>query len=374
MSNHIKLFIPGPGDVDEHVLEAMAQPVERHYGPEWVAAYGETQSLSKQVFGTAHDLFIVPGPGTGVLDMAIGSLLAAGQKIIVGRNGFFGVRLTEISEAHALRVVPCDAPPATALDPATLRRVLAANPDARVVTLVHHETGTTVLNPLKELAAVCREAGRVLVVDAVSSLGGTPLPVDEWGIDVCVTAPNKCLEGPPGVGLISVSPRAWALVDDHPGAGHGWYLNLRTWRTYAKEWGAWHPTPVTISSNTVMAVRASLRRIVAGGIDAHIAKYARAGRRVRAALTEMGFTPLIPESIAAPMTTAFLARPEFTVAEFSAWLLEERHIAISGGLADLAGKIFRVGHLGKAAGDDYIDQFLVAVQDFLITKGIGNRR
>ena len=373
MNDHIKLFIPGPGDVDDPVLEAMGQPIERHYGPAWVATYGETQALAKQVFGTTNDLFLVPGPGTGTIDMALGSLLPAGQKIVIGRNGFFGVRLTEIAEAHGLQVVPCDAPPATPLDPDSLRRVLAAHPDARVVAVVHHETGTTVLNPLKDLAAVCRDAGRVLVVDAVSSLGGTPLPVDAWGIDVCVTAPNKCLEGPPGLGLISVSPRAWSLVDEHPGSGHGWYLNLRTWRSYAREWGAWHPTPVTISSNTVGGVRASLRRIVAGGLDAHIAKYARACDRVRTALSGMGFRPLIPEAYAAPMTTAFHARPEFTVAEFVAWLLEERHIAISGGLADLAGKIFRVGHLGKASSDPYIDEFVAAVDEFLNGKGLKAR-
>jgi len=370
MSEHVKLFIPGPGDVDEDVLAAMAEPVQRHYGPAWVETYAETQALLKQIFGTANDLFIVPGPATGVLDMAIGSLLPSGRKIVVGSNGFFGERLTEIADAHALVVVPFDAPPGKPLDPEVLRVVLLHHPEAAVVALIHHETGTTVLNPLRELAAVAREAGRVVVVDAVSSLGGAPLPVDAWGVDVCVTAANKCLEGPPGLGFISVSPRAWALVDAHTGVGHGWYLNLRTWRRYAAEWGSWHPTPVTISSNTVFGVRASLRRIVATGLDAHLAKYARAGKTVRDALSGMGFVPLIPEAYAAPMVTAFHARPEFPVSEFIAWLLEERKIAISGGLADLAGKIFRVGHLGKAAGDDYIAEFISAVGDYLRLQGL----
>ncbi len=370
MTNHVRLFIPGPGDVDAEVLAAMAQPVQRHYGPEWMATYGETQSLLKQIFGTTGDLFIVPGPASAVLDMSIGSLLPSGQKIIVGQNGFFGDRLAEIAAAHALTVVPLTAPIGQPLDPGALRLLCEAHPDAGVVLLVHHETATTVLNPLRELAAVARAAGRIVVVDAVSSLGGVDLQVDAWGIDVCVTAANKCLEGPAGLGFVSVNRRAWQLVDTHTGVGHGWYLNLRTWRRYAKEWGAWHPTPVTVSSNTLLGILTSLRAIARVGLPAHLAKYARAGRVIREGLATMGFVPFVPERFAAPMVTAFHARPEFTVSEFSKWLLDERRIAISGGLGDLAGKIFRVGHLGKAASDEYLTDFLAAVEEFLRSRGL----
>lgn len=370
MTHHVKLFIPGPGDVEPDVLAAMAQPVQRHYGPDWMATYGEAQTLLKQIFGTANDLFIAPGPASAVLDMALGSLLPSGSTIIVGQNGFFGDRVTEIAEAHALKVVPLAAPIGQPLEPAALRAVCARHPDASVVAIVHHETATTVLNPLRELTAVAREYGRVVVVDAVSSLGGVELPVDAWGIDVCVTAANKCLEGPAGLGFISVSPRAWDLVDGHDGVGHGWYLNLRTWRKYAKQWGAWHPTPVTVSSNTLLGVLTSLRAIVRIGMPAQVAKYARAGRTVREGFRRMGFEPYVPEAFGAPMVTAFHARPEFTVAEFSQWLLVERHIAISGGLGDLAGKIFRVGHLGKASSDEYIAELLDGVGAFLRQRGL----
>jgi len=370
MTDHVKLFIPGPGDVEADVLAAMAEPVQRHYGPEWIATYTEAQTLLRQIFGTSNDLFIAPGPASAMLDMGLGSLMPNGSKIIVGQNGFFGDRLTEIAEAHALTVVPFPAAIGEPLDPDVLRTVCARNPDARVVAIVHHETGTTVLNPLRELAEVARQAGRVVVVDAVSSLGGVELPVDTWGIDMCVTASNKCLEGPAGMGFISVSPRAWELVDSHPGVGHGWYLNLRTWRQYAREWSAWHPTPVTVSSNTLLGVLVSLRAIVRVGMPAQVAKYARAGRTAREGFSKMGFSPYVPEAFAAPMVTAFHARPEFTVAEFTKWLLEERHIAISGGLADLAGKIFRIGHLGKASSDEYLTELLDAVKEFLRGRGL----
>src|SRR4030043_2313086 len=222
MNRHKKLFIPGPGDVEEDVLEAAARPLLRHYGTEWMGIYNELQTLLKQVFRTQNGLFLVPGAASALHDMAIGSLLATGQKIIVGHNGFFGERLVEIAESYGLKVVPLAAPLGQPLDPDELRRLLHAHPDAPAVALVHHETATAVMIPLRALAGEVREAGRVIVVDAVSSLGGIELPVDEWGIDVCVTASGKCLEALPGMGFVSVGPRGWEVMDRQPGRGHGW--------------------------------------------------------------------------------------------------------------------------------------------------------
>ena len=370
MNRHKKLFIPGPGDVDEEVLEAAARPLLRHYGTEWMGIYNELQTLLKQVFRTQNDLFLVPGAASALHDMAIGSLLATGQKIIVGHNGFFGERLVEIAESYGLKVVPFAAPLGQPLDPDELRRLLHAHPDAPAVALVHHETATTVMNPLRALAGEVREAGRVIVVDAVSSLGGVELPVDEWGIDVCVTASGKCLEALAGMGFVSVGRRAWELMDRQPGRGHGWYLNLGTWRRYAREWGSWHPTPVTVPINILMGVLARLREILKNGLENHLAKYVRASRIVRAGLRNAGFEMFVPDEYASPVVTAVKARPEFEVAELSQWLEKERGLAVGGALGELAGKIFRVGHLGKAASREYLLDFLVAVEEFLRHKGI----
>jgi alanine-glyoxylate transaminase/serine-glyoxylate transaminase/serine-pyruvate transaminase len=151
---------------------------------------------------------------------------------------------------------------------------------------------------------------------------------------------------------------------------HGWYLNLRTWRKYAQEWGAWHPSPVTEPVNIIFGVLASLRKIVDGGLEAHLAKYARASRIVRAGLRNAGFEMFVPDEYAAPIVTAVKSRSEFEVAEFSKWLEDERGLAIGGGLGELAGKIFRVGHLGKAATREYLMDFLLAVEEFLRHKNI----
>jgi alanine-glyoxylate transaminase/serine-glyoxylate transaminase/serine-pyruvate transaminase len=356
--------------VDEEVLNALATPVIRHYGPDWMEIYNETVLLLRKFYNTQSDLFIVPGPASALLDMAIGSLVATGQKVIIGSNGFFGDRLNEIAHGYGAAIVPFIAPLGKPLEPELLHKLLRENPDVQVVALVHHETGTTVMNPLRELAMVVREAGKVIVVDTVSSLGGVELRVDDWGIDVCVTAANKCLEAVPGIGFISVGLRAWELVDRHPELGHGWFLNLGIWRKYVKEWGSWHPSPVTLPSNNVLAVRASMRKIVNGGLEAHFARYVRASQAVRKGLENLGFEMFVPEAYASSIVTAVRGRPEFEVAELSKWLAEERKIAIGGAFGALAGKIFRVGHLGKAAEREYLIDFLFAVEEFLRCKGI----
>jgi alanine-glyoxylate transaminase/serine-glyoxylate transaminase/serine-pyruvate transaminase len=369
MPQHIKLFTPGPGDVDEEVLLAMAQPVLRHYGPEWMEIFNETLTLLKQIFKTQNDLFIVPGPASALLDMAIGSLVKTGEKMIVGCNGFFGERLIDIAGGYGITIIPFTAPLGKPLEPDLLRKLVRENPEVNVVALVHHETGTTVLNPLRELAGVVRETGKAIIVDTVASLGGVDVAVDDWGIDVCVTAANKCLEALPGIGFISISPRAWELVDSHPSLGHGWYLDLKVWRKYAQEWGAWHPTPVTLPVNNILAVRASMHRIMKRGLATHFARYTHASQVVRLGLANLGFEMFVPEAYASPVVTGVRARPEFEVPEFSQWLIEQRGVAIGGGLGELAGKIFRVGHLGKAAEREYLVDFLFAVEEFLRYKG-----
>jgi alanine-glyoxylate transaminase/serine-glyoxylate transaminase/serine-pyruvate transaminase len=370
MIKHLKLYTPGPGDVDDDVLASLATPVIRHYGPEWLEIYHETQSLLQQIFKTQTEIFFVPGPATSLIDMALGSLLASGEKIIVGQNGFFGERLTQIARGYGLQTIIFKAPLGEPLDPDELSRLLKQHPEAKVVALVHHETGTTVMNPLRQLATFASQAGKAVVVDAVSSLGGADVRVDEWGIDVCVTTPNKCLEAVPGIGFISVSPRAWQLVDSHEQTNHGWYLSLKTWRHYATEWGAWHPTPVTLPTNVILAARTSLLKIVEMGLEAHFEKYRWASNAVRQGLRSIGFEMFVKDEFASPIVTGVCRRPEFELDEMSQWLVDQHEIAIGGGLGELSEKMFRVGHLGKAATREYLIDFLFAMEQFLRYKGI----
>ncbi|MFQ6016240.1 MAG: pyridoxal-phosphate-dependent aminotransferase family protein [Anaerolineae bacterium] len=364
-----KLMIPGPVDPTDEVLAQMALPVSPHYGPEWAELYEETIGYLKQVFQTENDLYLIVGPGSAALDAALGSLLAPGEKVLILANGFFGHRLAEISKACGLTASVLSFPLGQPISPEELASRLGEEEGIKAVAVVHHETSTGVLNPLQDIARVVHEHDLPIIVDAVSSIGGTPLPVDDWSIDLCISVANKCLEAPPGVAPISVSPRAWQLIDAR--SNHlRWYLNLQTWREYADKWAGFHPYPTTLPTNNVLALRASLQIILQEGLEARYERYAQAAGRVRRGLEELGFEMFVEEKYASPLTTSVKGRPGASVKEIIGFLKEEHGILISGGIEELADRIFRVGHMGKAASPEYIVAFLAGVEDFLERKGL----
>jgi alanine-glyoxylate transaminase/serine-glyoxylate transaminase/serine-pyruvate transaminase len=368
-------MIPGPVAVDDDVLAAMAEPTLPHYGAHWMEVFTETVDLLKQLFETQNDVLLMPGPGSGALDTAIGSLLPGGAGIYAPSNGFFAVRLRQIAEAYGLRAWGMELPQGEPIRPETVREDLstlipqahAAGSPIQAIAIVHHETSTGVLNPVGEIAAVAHEFGLPVIVDAVASFGGARLPVDEWGIDVCVSVPNKCLGAPPGVAMLAISPRAWALSGANP-THHGWYHDLRTWDWYIQHWG-WHPYPTTLPTNNIVGLHAALKHIFAIGVETHLARIAAAAQQVREGLYRLGFELLPGPAYAAPMLTA--ARPAGNGVDTEAlreYLYEECAVMIGGGLADLKGKIIRVGHMGRAVEQAYIDALLHGVAAYLHLK------
>ena len=364
-----RLMIPGPVDAEDDVLEAMAQQISPHYGPAWLKIYDEALQNLKQLFGTQNDIILMAGPGSAALDAALGSLMRTGEKILVPSNGFFGQRMATMAEGYGLDVRLVQASMGQPVDPGAVRECLAAERDVQALGMVHLETSTGVLNPLQEVAAVAREFDVPIIVDAVSSLGGVPLPVDAWGIDVCVSVTNKCLACPPGIAPLSVSQRAWDQIDRKGGRAHGWYLNLRVWKDYSINWGDWHPTPTTMPTNTMMAMMVSLRRILDVGLEANYDRYVQAARTVRGRLEQLGFKMLTDEAYTSPLITAMYGLPGMDIADFRRYLMEERGIMISGGLDELRGKIFRIGHIGKAASAEYTSLLLDGVEAYLSLKG-----
>ena len=364
-----RLMIPGPVDVDDDVLAAMAEPVRPHYGDEWLATYNELIEFLKRLFGTRNDLFLMPGPGTAALDAALGSLLRTGDKILVAQNGFFGDRLAAMARAYGLEVRQVTAPLGHPVEPASIRRALTAVPGIQAVAVVHLETSTAVLNPVQGIAAAARDFEVPVIVDAVSSMGGIPLPVDEWGIDICVTVSNKCLASPAGVAPFSISQRAWDQIERKGERAHGWYLNLATWKEFAVNWASWHPYPTTLPANLVCALLVSLKHMMEEGLEARFQGHIHAAQDVRARLQQLGFEMFTPERHASPLITAVRGLPGMDVEELRRYLVEEWQIMVSGGLDELHGMIFRVAHFGKATSQVYRDQFLAGVEAYLRLRG-----
>ncbi len=364
-----RLMIPGPVDVDDDVLEALAESVRPHYGDAWLPIYYEAIEHLRRIFGTENDLFLIAGPGTAALDAGLGSLLRTGDKVLVARNGFFGDRLATIAQAYGLDVRHVTAPLGQPIDPEAMQRALSAEPGIDAVAVVHLETSTAVLNPIQGIAAAARDFEVPIIVDAVSSLGGVPLPVDDWGIDLCVSVINKCLACPAGVAPISISPRAWDQMERKGERFHGWYLDLRTWRQFADDWASWHPYPTTLPTNVIYALLVQLRRIMDGGLETHFQRHRDAAQSVRNGLRRLGFELFTPEACASPLLTAVRGLPGMDVEDLQRYLVDEWQIMVSGGLGDLRGKLFRVGHIGKADTPEYVDRFLGGVEAYLRLRG-----
>ena len=211
MAQSPQLRIPGPTPVPERVERAMAAPMINHRGPEFRALLPELENGLKWAFQTKNDMLIFPATGTGGLESAVANLVSPGERIIVVTVGAFGDRFADLGEAFGAEVIRYALPWGEAADPQDLDELLGQEPDVASVLITHNETSTGVTNRLQALAEVVKRRQRLLVVDGVSSIGSIALPVDDWGVDVAITASQKGWMLPPGVTLLSVSKAAWRM-------------------------------------------------------------------------------------------------------------------------------------------------------------------
>lgn len=366
------LMIPGPVSVDDDVLAALGRPVRAHYGEEWAQLYKGAAAGMREVFRTEGDVFLLFGSGMAGIEMCIASVLAPGDEIVVGANGTFGQRMAEVSRANGLQVHMVEAERAKPVTAAMMRGALEKHPRVRAVCVVHHETSTGVLNEVEAIARTAREHGALTIVDGISAVGGVPFEMDAWGVDLCGTVANKCIGGPIGVAPVAVGPRALEALDDGRTKAAGWYLNLATWKRVADD--GWHPHPTTVPTNVIEAFDVALAGLLAEGLENRWRRLARARDRVREGLEEMGFAMLSPLATASPVATTVYGLPGMDVPDYLSWLLAEHHLRIGGGLGPLAGKIFRVGHMGRAAEPEAIDRYLRLTAAYLDETGLGAAR
>ncbi|HHY46427.1 MAG TPA: alanine--glyoxylate aminotransferase family protein [Firmicutes bacterium] len=362
------LMIPGPIPVENDVLLEMASPVVAHYGGEWARVYEETVELAKKIFRTKNQLFIWVGSGHAGIDAAMGSLLEPGDEILVPASGHFGIRLGEIAGSWGANVRSLSVAPGEVIQPEAVERELAAHPGIKVVGLVHHETATGLANPLKEIAQVVKRAGALLVVDAVSSLGGLELDVDGWGIDICVSASQKCLEAPPGLVLVSVSDAAWEAMKGRTSAIPGWYLNLLRWKEFADRFPDHQPYFITMAVNNVLALRRSMQLVLNEGLEARVARHRAVGLAFRRGLQAMGLAPVGDEHYASGIVSVFYVPEGHSSREIVEFLKEEFGIQVASGLRELAETTVRVGHMGPGARMTRIMPVLFGIEEWLRRK------
>jgi alanine-glyoxylate transaminase/serine-glyoxylate transaminase/serine-pyruvate transaminase len=341
----------------------MGRPLIAHYGAEWVELYNETTAGLQRLFATTGTVFVFVGSGTTCLDAGANALLKPGDTAIVGVNGFFGERLVAIAESYGARVVPVDAEWGTAFEPGAFAAALDAKPDAAAVLVVHNETSTGVLNPVEEIAATVRGRDVPLMVDAITSLGGERFVMDGWGIDIAVTASQKCLGAPPGLGAIAVSDRAWSLMEKRPPVG--FMANLLVWRDYKEKWSDWHPFPATMAVGNVRALRRCVLRILEQGIDVRIEQHAGAARFVRERLRATGFDLPVGDAEASHAVTLVRCPPGQDSPDLIGWLKDKHGIQIANALGKFKDRCFRIGHMGEVGTKkETLEPLLAAIEQY----------
>ena len=348
------LMIAGPGELHDDDREALGQQVIAHYGDLWTQLHSETLGLLGELLGAKDLPYLIPGTGTACLDAAAANLFEPGQSVVVAQTGFFGTRLSEVARAHRLEVVDVEVEVGDPTDPQRIADALESSGADGVFT-VHVETATGVRHPIEEIAEVARAAGAIYLVDGIASVGGEIVHVDEMGIDAVVTGTQKGIEAPPGLGVIALSPNGRARVEARSERPPTWYLDLKRWDWYREEWGAWHPHPVTMPTNLVLALASSLRRILEVGLEVWVQRRADVAKRCREGLRALGLEPVPRAGAEANLVVAaWTDQPEAIMR----YLLEKENIMISGGLTPTMGKAIRVGLMGRTATEEMVDRVL----------------
>ena len=356
------LLIPGPVPLHPRVLEEFAKPALPHYGDAWVQAFTETVSLMRYLWSAPeHRVFPLAGPGHTGLESLAYTFLRPGDRVVVLSNGFFGDRIREVLQTHRLKTDVVASPWGAGPDLDGLRNALKR--PTKAVAVVHNETSTGVTNPLEPIVEAAHAVGAFVVVDAVSSLGGIRLPTAAIGIDAAFGASQKCLAAPAGITPVAVAPSLWEATD--PKGAEGWYLNLFTWERYAREWGEWHPTPTTISSNLFYAFHRALLLVKEEGLEARYARHAKASARLRDGLAGLGFAAVAAPDLVSNTVTCMSPPQGIDANTLVKRLRLEHNVTISGGLGPLRGRTIRIGTMGTQAEPDVVDRLLDAMRSIV---------
>jgi len=353
------LLIPGPVPLHPRVQEELAKPALPHYGDAWIRAFAETQDLMRFLWEAPKGkVFPVVGPGHAGLEALAFTFLRPRDRVVVLDNGFFGERLAEVLASHRVQVDVVASEWGTGVDLTKLKKALAK--PAKAVALIHNETSTGLTNPMDEVVELAHAKDAFVLVDAVSSLGGIPFPGGRLRIDAAFSASQKCLAAPAGISPVLVAPSLWEATD--PKQVDGWYLNLFTWDKYQREWGDWHPTPTTISSNLFYAVHRALVLIREEGLEARFHRHARAAARLREGLRDFGFQAIAAPDLVSNTVTCMHPPAGIDPSALIRGLKEKHNIFISGGLGPLRGKSIRIGTMGTQAEPEIVDRLLGAMK------------
>ena len=363
------LMGPGPSDVPPRILSALARPTIGHLDPEFVNMMDEVKGLLQYAFQTKNELTIpVSAPGSAGMECCFVNLVEAGDKVIVCQNGVFGGRMKENVERLGATAIMVEDEWGTAIDISKVEQALKDNPDAKIVAFVHAETSTGASSDAKALCDLAHQHDCITIVDAVTSLGGSELKVDEWGIDAIYSGTQKCLSCVPGLSPVSFNDKAIEIIKNRKSKVNSWFLDLNLVMGY---WGgdakrAYHHTaPV----NALYALHESLVILENEGLENSWARHKHHHLALRAGFEAMGLEFVVPENDRLPQLNAVTIPEGVDEAQVRSRLLNEYNLEIGAGLGALAGKVWRVGLMGHSSRAENILLCLSALEAILSDMG-----
>ena len=357
-----QLFSPGPTPVPERVLLAMAGPVMHHRDPGYEVLFQEVREGLQYVFQTKQEVLVLASSGTGAMEAAVCNTLSRGDEVLVIRGGKFGERWTEICEAYGVKVTNIDVTWGQAVDPAAVKKALDAQPAIKAVLVQASETSTGVMHPVKEIADIVKpRSGTIFIVDAISALGVSNLPMDQWGIDVLVSGAQKAFMLPPGLAFIALSAKAWGFAEkaNLP----KFYFNLKEELAVAQK----NQSQFTPAISLVVGLRESLKMLKEEGLENVFKRHALLARATREAVKALGLELFAPTAPSDALTA--IKAPEGVDGKKLKKNFEDQYgLIIAGGQSQLKGKIIRIAHIGYFQPLDII-QAVSTLE--LVLKGLG---
>lgn len=363
------LMGPGPSDVPPRILEAMSRPTIGHLDPAFVQMMEEVKSLLQYAFQTKNELTMpVSAPGSAGMETCFANLVETGDKVIVCQNGVFGGRMKENVERCGGSAIMVEDTWGEAVDPNKLETALKANPDARIVAFVQAETSTGAQSDAETLVKLAHQYDCLTIVDAVTSLGGTPVKVDEWGIDAIYSGTQKCLSCTPGLSPVSFGERALEKIRNRKQKVQSWFMDLNLVMGY---WGsgtkrAYHHTaPI----NALYGLHEALLILQEEGLENVWARHRKNHLALRAGLEAMGLNFIVNEADRLPQLNAVSIPAGVDDAAVRNRLLNEHNLEIGAGLGALAGKVWRIGQMGHTSRPEKISFCVGALEGVLSDLG-----
>lgn len=359
------LLGPGPSNVHPRVLAAMSRPLLGHLDPAFLALLDEVQEGLRRLFGSENRMTLpISATGSAGMEACLVNLLEPGDRIVVGVAGVFGQRMAEVARRAGAEVTCVETEWGSVLDDEAMRAAIA-RVEPQVVSFVHAETSTGVLQPVAEIAGAARDAGAFVVLDCVTSLAGLPVSLDDWGIDAAYSATQKCLSCPPGLSPVSFSERAVEHVRQRSTPVQSWYLDLSLLANYYGGERSYHHTaPIS----AIFGLAEGLKLVEEEGMSTRSARHQQAAKALVEGLAPLGFEPLVEEANRLPMLSS-MRLPESVrqtgEAELRKRLLSRHDIEVGGGLGSLAGEIWRIGLMGENARETSVEVLIDALRQEL---------